>query len=83
VSTGGFPWGEIVDWLSDLIAFRGSSRTLGRRFPEVEAKDGQEPTAEFMCQQAREADARAKMENPRTLTSHDRKAIDKEFWDTM
>ena len=56
---------------------------FSQKLLEGEARDGQEPTVEFLRQQAREADARAKPEKPRALTTHDRKAIDKEFWDSM
>ena len=69
---------ELAEWVvSDALP------ELAHKAPEVEAKDGQEPNAEFMRELARQADARAKSEKPRALTSHDRKAIDKEFWDSM
>ena len=50
---------------------------------ETGDKDGQKAASASLRETARQADARAKSEKPRALTSHDHKAIDREFWDTM
>jgi hypothetical protein len=74
-----FDWGRLFDW---LLTFQ-SSGVGPVDLPKVEYKDGEEPTAESLREEARQADARAKTEKPRALTSHDRKALDKEFWDLL
>ncbi len=75
---------DSFDW-SDLLncVVFNTNTTLPQNLPKIEAKDGQEPTAESQRVEARQADAREKSEKPRNLTAHDRKAFDKEFWETM
>jgi hypothetical protein len=75
-------WSDVVDWIADTIAYQGANPT-GRPLPKIEAKDGQEPTAEFQRQLAREADARTKSQPAKTLASVDKKTLDREFWETM
>ena len=50
---------------------------------ETGDKDGQKAASASLRETARQADARAKTEKPRALTTTDRKTLDKEFWDTM
>ncbi len=75
-------WSDVIDWVADTIAYQGANPT-GRPLPKIEAKDGQEPTAGSLRQQAREADAKIKSEPVKTLASTDKKALEKEFWDSM
>ena len=77
-----FDWHEAIDWLLDQFVFSKIPEAQSK-LAEAESKDGQEPTTETLRAEARLADARAEKEQPRALTSHDRKAIDKEFWDSM
>ena len=68
-----------LDWILDLIAFQGAKT---REMPPIEATDGQEPTAESLREEARKADAKSPAK-AKTLTSTNKKALDKEFWETM
>ena len=69
-----------LDWVLDLIAFQGTNT---KEMPPLEATDGQEPTAESLRAQARQADARPPSTAAKTLTATDKKVLDKEFWETM
>jgi hypothetical protein len=75
-------WSDVVDWIADTIAYQGANPT-GRPLPKIEAKDGQEPTAEYLREQARQADAKMKSGPAKQLAATDKKALDKEFWETM
>jgi hypothetical protein len=77
-----FPWLDFTRWTVGQFLYPHIKPEMVQ-FPAIEAKDGQEPTTDSLREEARQADARAETEKPRALTSHDRKAIDKEFWDSM
>ncbi len=76
---------DMKEILSGLVecAVSDALPELAHKAPEVQAKDGQEPTVEYLRQQAREADAKTKSRPAKTLASVDKKALDKEFWETM
>jgi hypothetical protein len=79
----------VIDNLSDVV--KGIAEwVVSDVFPEVgmkllegESRDGQEPTVEAFRQQAREADAKVTTNQATTLTSTDKKALEKEFWETL
>jgi hypothetical protein len=75
-------WSDLFDWLVDRIAFNGYSE-LRRPHPKIESKDGLEPTIESLREEAREADAKLNCRTPNFLSSTDKKALDKEFWETI
>jgi hypothetical protein len=78
-----FTWSALFNWIVDLIAFPRGTPSLRSRFPKIESHDGQEPTAESLREEARQADAKQQTEKPKKLSSQDRKSLDKEFWETL
>lgn len=81
----GYSWSLIIDWVLDwFLSFSlpGYLDAATTKLPPLESTDGQEPTAESLREKARQADARPRAE-AKTLTSTDKKVLDKEFWETM
>jgi hypothetical protein len=74
-------WSDVFDWFTDRLAFRWGS-PLSRQAPKIEATDGHEPTLASTREEARQADAKLRLKS-KTLSSVDKKALDKEFWDVM
>ncbi|HEX4139663.1 MAG TPA: hypothetical protein VHY09_04905 [Candidatus Methylacidiphilales bacterium] len=73
-------WAGWIGWLMDQFVFS--------KIPDAQSKTPfeQEKQAEdyaTLREEARQADAKQKSEPPKPLDSTDKKALDKEFWETM
>jgi len=82
MSTGSDFGSDILDWIADTIAYQGAGSGIWRPLPKIEAKDGLEPSVVSLREEARQADAKLRSKS-KTLSSVDKKALDKEFWDVM